>query len=266
MRNKTIFKILKMDCPSEEQLVRFKLSSLEGVELLEFNLPERELIVYHKNDSSEILSKLNELSLSARIKDSEIHSGNLMDSKNDESEKNVLWQVLGINFFFFILELMFGYFSKSMGLVADSLDMLADSIVYALALFVVGRSFILKKKIAKLAGYFQFLLAVLGLMEVVRRFFSLEEIPSYQIMISISVLALMGNSMSLYLLEKNQSKGIHMEASRIFTSYDVKVNIAVILAGVLVYVTNSKLPDLLIGAIIFFIVVRGAIMTLKLAV
>jgi len=39
--------------------------------------------------------------------------------------------------------------------VADGLDMLADSIVYSLALFAVGGTITRKKKVAKAAGYFQ---------------------------------------------------------------------------------------------------------------
>lgn len=48
-----------------------------------------------------------------------------------------------------------GIISKSMGLVADSLDMLADSVVYGMSLFAAGGTLIKKKQITKLAGYFQ---------------------------------------------------------------------------------------------------------------
>jgi len=50
----------------------------------------------------------------------------------------------------------------------------------------------------------------------------------------------------------------------IFTSIDVIINTGVILAGLLVLLTQSKYPDLIFGAIVFFIVVRGAIRILKL--
>jgi len=39
-----------------------------------------------------------------------------------------------------------------MGLVADSLDMLADAFVYGISLFAVGGSLSRKKNIAKMAG------------------------------------------------------------------------------------------------------------------
>ena len=55
-----------------------------------------------------------------------------------------------------------------------------------------------------------------------------------------------------------------MRASMIFTSNDVIINSGVILAGILVLLTQSKYPDLVIGGIVFLIVVRGAIRLLKL--
>ena len=54
-----------------------------------------------------------------------------------------------------------------------------------------------------------------------------------------------------------------MKASMIFTSNDVIINIGVIVAGVLVLLTQSKYPDLIIGAIVFLIVVRGGFQDFK---
>jgi len=152
-----------------------------------------------------------------------------------------------------------------MGLVADSLDMLADSIVYALALFAVGGAVSRKKNVAKAAGYFQLALAVLGLVEVIRRFAGHGETPDFQLMMIISVLALTGNTICLYLLQKSKSQEAHMRASMIFTSMDVIVNLGVIVAGVIVYLTASMLPDLIVGTIVFVLVGRGAYRILQLS-
>jgi hypothetical protein len=61
-----------------------------------------------------------------------------------------------------------------MGLVADSLDMLADSIVYGLSLFAVGGTVVLKKRIAGIAGYFQTALAVAVLLRLSAAFWDME--------------------------------------------------------------------------------------------
>jgi hypothetical protein len=74
-------------------------------------------------------------------------------------QRAALWWVLGINFSFFMIEMVASWIAHSMGLIADSLDMLADSMVYELSLFAVGAVVATKKKIARLSGYFQMALA-----------------------------------------------------------------------------------------------------------
>ena len=261
---KTTFKISKMDCPSEEQMIRMKLADLTNIYSLEFDIPNRRLTVYHKENYDQISQRLETLKFDTSLLES-IPSDNYTAMNNTDQEKKLLWQILAINLLFFVLEMITGFISNSMGLVADSLDMLADSIVYGLALFAVGGSIALKNKIAKSAGYFQLLLAFLGLVEVIRRFVGLETVPAFQTMIIISILALIGNGLCLYLLQKSKSKEVHIQASMIFTSNDVIINFGVIIAGVLVYLTNSKYPDLIVGLIVFYIVGKGAIKILKLS-
>ncbi len=259
---KTTFNISKMDCPSEENIIRLKLEELANIKSLQFDIANRKLQVYHTGNYEPILSALDSLKLDTKFVDN-ISADSF--EPTDTQDRKLLWLVLSINFFFFVLEILTGIFSHSMGLVADSLDMLADSIVYGLALFAIGGTMTRKKNIAKSAGYFQLTLAVLGFIEVVRRFIGTETIPAFQTMIIISILALIGNGLCLYLLQKSKSKEAHMQASMIFTSNDVIVNLGVIVAGGLVYFKNSKYPDLIVGTIVFFIVGQGAFKILKLS-
>lgn len=261
---KTTFNISKMDCPSEERMIRMKLEELTTIQSLEFDLPARTLQVCHTGGYDILLDALESLKFDAKLLSSEPVDPVSAD-KACRQESRVLWQVLAINFFFFALEMLTGFLARSMGLVADSLDMLADSIVYALSLFAVGGTVSRKKNIAGAAGYFQLALALLGFAEVIRRFLGHGETPDYRLMIIISLLALTGNAICLYLLQKSKSKEAHMQASRIFTSTDVIVNLGVIVAGVLVCLTASKLPDLIVGTIVFMLVGRGAYRILQLS-
>ena len=188
---------------------------------------------------------------------------NINDSHRQE--RRILWQVLAITFFFFTLEMLTGFIADSMGLVADSLDMLADSIVYGLSLYAVGGTVLRKKTIAKAAGYFLLVLAILGFAEVIRRFVGHGETPAFHLMIIISITALAGNAICLHLLQKSESQEAHMKASMIFTSTDVIVNLGVIVAGIIVYLTDSKVPDLTVGSIVFALVGRGAYKILQLS-
>ena len=274
--NKTTFKISKMDCPSEENLIRMKLDGNSDIEYLEFDIPNRQLTVFHHGHVENVQHAIHDLNLgdtllSTETIDSLDPNNNFQtdgDSshKKDAEQRKLLWIVLVINFAFFIIEMSTGLISRSMGLVADSLDMLADSFVYGISLFAVGGTVVKKKRIARIAGYFQITLAILGFLEVLRRFFGNEQLPDFSTMIGISILALIANSICLYLLQKSKSKEeAHMKASMIFTSNDVIINLGVIVAGVLVNWLHSSTPDLIIGSIVFALVIQGAFRILKLS-
>ena len=265
MMYKTTFRIDKMDCPSEVQLIKTKLAHVSHIVSLDFDLSNRHLAVFHSGSHVPILEHLHRLNLDTSLLESVPHIPLDKDDASTRREKTLLGQVLAINFFFFLLELFAGYISGSMGLLADSLDMLADTFVYGLALLAVGGSLQLKKNIARAAGYLQLILAFVGLSEVIRRFLAPALPPTFLTMIIISFLALLGNSASLYLLQKSKSTEAHLQASIIFTSNDVMANLGVIVAGVLVYLTDSKYPDLLIGALVFWMVARGAFKIMRLA-
>ena len=260
---KTVFKISKMDCPSEENLIRMKLSDIDDVKQLDFDLEDRVLTLFHTNDVIPIEKAIKELNLNERKICSE--ESDIVLSESEPNQSKLLWTVLIINFIFFLIEMSTGIISKSMGLVADSLDMLADSFVYGLSLLAVGGTILKKKRIAKYAGYFQLTLAIIGVIEVIRRFLGFESLPVFSTMIIVSIFAFVANGICLYLLQKSKSTEAHMRASMIFTSNDVIINLGVIVAGVLVYWLNSGLPDLIIGIIVFGLVIQGAFRILKLS-
>lgn len=252
-----------MDCPSEENLIRLKLKEVENIAKLDFDLSERRLTVYHSGNLNSIESAITGLNLGGKKILTE--NSNQTTFTEEANQKKVLWAVLIINFSFFLIEIIAGFISGSMGLVADSLDMLADAFVYGISLYAVGGTLQRKKNIAEIAGYFQITLAVLGFVEVIRRFFSVEGLPDFQTMIVVSIFALIANAFCLYLLMKSKSKEAHMRASMIFTSNDVIINFGVIVAGILVLWLQSDLPDLVVGSIVFMLVTFGAVRILKLA-
>ena len=261
---KTIFEITKMDCPSEENLIRMKLDEISSIVHLDFDIPNRKLTVFHNGETEQIEKSVIELHLGGKKISTE--QTDRTDFKENTNQKKVLWSVLVINFAFFIIEMATVIVSKSMGLVADSLDMLADSFVYGISLIAVGGTLMKKKRIAKLAGYFQITLAIIGFVEVLRRFFGADKLPDFSTMIIVSIFALVANGICLYILQKSKSKEeAHMKASMIFTSNDVVINMGVIIAGLLVNWLNSSKPDLIIGTIVFVLVIQGAFRILKLS-
>ncbi len=261
--NKTIFEITKMDCPSEENLIRMKLDGISSIANLDFDISNRKLTVFHSGEIDQIENSILELNLGGKKISTE--QTNQTEFNEKANQKKLLWTVFGVNFAFFLIEMTTGIISGSVGLVADSIDMLADSFVYGISLFAVGGTLIRKKRIAKLAGYFQIILAIIGFLEVLRRFFGLEQLPRFSTMIIVSIFALIANGICLYVLQKSKSKEeAHMKASMIFTSNDVIINLGVIIAGLLVNWLNSSKPDLIIGIIVFVLIIQGAFRILKI--
>jgi len=151
-------------------------------------------------------------------------------------------QVLVINFFFFALEIVSGFIAGSMGLLPIVWICLRQ---YRLWSFVIcGRgNCSTEEKYRRNRGLFPDSACRVGFVEVVvvsgtwrdagisRDDYYIFTRPCGQCQLPLSA-------------SKSKSKEAHMQASMIFTSTDVIVNLGVIVAGVLVYVTGSKMPDL----------------------
>ena len=176
----------------------------------------------------------------------------------NRQQSGVLIILLAINAFMFVVEFGFGLISESTALIADSLDMLADATVYGIGLYAVGRSMQAKANAAHVSGVFQIVLGLGVAVDVVRRLILGSE-PESVLMITIGVLALLANVICLALISKHREGEVHMRASWIFSKNDVIANLGIIVAGGLVALLGSRLPDLIIGFIIALIVVRGGI-------
>lgn len=264
----SIFSIPKMDCPSEENLIRMAVNDLSSVQSLSFDLAKREVKAVHKGKPDTLLERLQPLQLGASlIRSTPVASlADLVGQDEDTSkeESRTLRLLLAINGTMFFVELMLGLVAQSTGLIADSLDMFADAAVYGLALYAVGRAASMKLRAAHLAGWLQLVLALGALTEVVRRSLFGSE-PESGLMMGIGLLALAANVTCLLLISRKRDYGAHMRASYIFSANDVLANMGVILAGVLVAWTGSSYPDLVIGTVIGIIVLNGARRILKLS-
>ena len=64
--NKTIFEITKMDCPSEENLIRMKLDGISSIANLDFDIPNRKLTVFHSGEIDQIEKSVIELNLGGK--------------------------------------------------------------------------------------------------------------------------------------------------------------------------------------------------------
>lgn len=256
------FHVSRMDCGAEEQLVRLALADVAGIGRIDVDLGRRDVVIEHRTSPHAIVDVLHRLDLGAEHVDDTSSMAQLVDIRR---ERTSLVVALVINAGFFVGEFAVGLVSGSMGLLADALDMGADASVYALSLAAVGTAAARKQRLARASGFVQFGLAAIGLIEVVRRFITELEPPDATAMIVVSLLALAANIATLILLRRVRTGEAHLEASWIFTANDVKVNALVIAAAVGVIAFDSRVPDLLAGAIIFVVVANGARRILKIS-
>jgi len=184
-----------------------------------------------------------------------------IEIKNREQSR-VLILLLSINGVMFLGEIVAGVIGDSTALIADSLDMLADASVYAIALYAVGRSPGVKARAAHLSGVFQIVLGLGVLFDILRRFVVGSE-PESLLMVLVGLVALVANSLCLILIHKYRQDEVHMRASWIFSKNDVIANLGVICAGLLVAWLGSPWPDLIIGLVIVLVVVRGGLHIIK---
>ena len=266
-RIQSVFAVPKMDCPSEENIIKMALQGIDGVWSLSFDLGQRRMTALHSVPVVELLQRLEPLGLGATV----VESASSSDSDDDDeieapdnaSEARLLKLLLSINALMFVIEIVVGFWAQSAGLIADSLDMFADAAVYGLSLYAVGRSVALKTRAAHMAGWLQLGLALLALAEVVRRVVFGSE-PVSGLMMGMGLVALIANATCLVLIAKKRNAGAHMKASYIFSSNDVIANAGVIVAGVLVALTGSHYPDLFIGLVVGLVVMDGARRILQL--
>ena len=97
--NKTIFEITKMDCPSEENLIRMKLDGISSIANLDFDIPSRKLTVFHSGEIDQIEKSVIELNLGGKKISTE--QTDQTDFEENKNQKKLLWSVLANQFCFF---------------------------------------------------------------------------------------------------------------------------------------------------------------------
>jgi cation diffusion facilitator family transporter len=166
-----------------------------------------------------------------------------------ERQRRVLQIVLWINVAMFLAEFVAGLMGRSTALLADSADMLGDSIVYGFSLYVVRRGTVWRARAALLKGVIMaaFGLGVLG--EVAVKF-AQGLLPTAAVMGGVGFLALAANTVVVLILWRRRGDDINMRSAWLCSRNDVIANGGVLFAAAGVAVTGTAWPDILIGLLI----------------
>ena len=166
-----------------------------------------------------------------------------------ERQRRVLQVVLWINVAMFLVEFISGILANSTALLADSVDMLGDAIVYGFSLYVVTRGTLWQARTALLKGSIMAAFGIGVLVEVVVKLLW-GLVPSAEVMGGIGILALAANGICLAFLWRRRTDDINMRSAWVCSLNDVAGNTAVLIASAVVALTGSGWPDITVGLLI----------------
>lgn len=180
-------------------------------------------------------------------------------------QSRTLKAVLGINVGMFSIELVAGLIAASTALLADSLDMLGDALVYGFSLYVVSRNNAWKAASAMIKGWIMALFGVFVLAQAIYKVLY-PVTPQFETIGLVGLLALAANAVCLGLLWRHRAEDVNMRSVWLCSRNDIIANISVLFAALGVWLINSQWPDLLVGLGIAVLFLRSAYHVLKDAI
>jgi Co/Zn/Cd efflux system component len=177
-----------------------------------------------------------------------------------DKQSHVLKIVLAINAAMFFIEFTAGVVASSTALMADSVDMLGDTLVYVLSLYVIDRGSRWRAGAALAKG-----LIILGAWIAIEVVLKLRGgvTPISTLMAIFGALALAANLACLRLLWPLRAQDVNMRSTFECSRNDVLSNIGVLLAAAGVALTGAGWPDILVGAMVAALFLRSAISLLR---
>ncbi len=183
----------------------------------------------------------------------------------DSKYRSILLIVLLINLIMFVAEIIFSQVSGSQSLLADSLDFLSDTANYAISLYVLSKVIQTRAKASLIKGYSMGLLGSWVLVSTIYKVFFTTIPPKAEMMGIVAIIALIANLVSAFLLYKYRGGDSNRRSVWICSRNDAIANIAVILAGLGVWYTNTRWPDLAVAIIIASLALSGSFQIIRQA-
>lgn len=176
------------------------------------------------------------------------------------ASKNLLWSI-GINIVIVVFEIIFGLLSRSFALITDALHNVTD--IGSMVLSLWGEKLADKPQTEKKTyGYKRaeliiafvnagVLLGIVGfvLIEAVIRLFNPEPVSGLTMMIVAGV-ALLGNGLATYLLQKGVDKNLNLKSAWLHSLQDALFSLGVVISAAIIYYTGWNWLDPLASIII----------------
>ena len=162
----------------------------------------------------------------------------------------------------FLVEIIAGLLAHSTALLADSVDMLGDAIVYGFSLYVVARGPVWQARGALLKGVIMTAFGTGLLIEVGMKLAG-GLVPVAKTMGMIGVLALGANVVCLALLWGRRADDVNMRSAWTCSLNDVAGNLGVLAAGAGVALTGHAWPDVVVGLLIALLFMTSAMRVIR---
>ncbi|TVQ30319.1 MAG: cation transporter [Geminicoccaceae bacterium] len=183
--------------------------------------------------------------------------GNVRFEGLSATYRRALWWVIAINFTMFVVEMTAGRLAGSQALKADSLDFLGDTLTYGLTLAVIGQPLVWRARMALFKGLS---LAAMGLFVLGSTLYATLVLgqPSAPIMGAIGLLALAANLTSVLILMRYRNGDANVRSVWLCSRNDAIGNLAVIVAALLVFLSASPWPDIMVAFLLCSLFLHSA--------
>ncbi len=171
--------------------------------------------------------------------------------------KRALLIVIAINGAMFVIEMLAGFSGQSMALKADALDFLGDTVTYGLSLWVIGKTALLRARIALLKGVSLALMGAGVFVATLWRFY-MTGAPDELVMGSIGFMALAANLISVLVLIGYRDGDANVRSVWLCSRNDAIGNLAVLAAAAAVWLTKTPWPDLIVAALMAALFLNSA--------
>jgi len=162
--------------------------------------------------------------------------------------KRALLIVIAINGVMFVIEMIAGFKGQSMALKADALDFFGDTVTYGLSLWAIGKSGLLRARVALFKGVSLALMGVGVLVATLYRFVVLGA-PDEMVMGVIGFMALAANLISVMVLINFREGDANVRSVWLCSRNDAIGNVAVLFAALAVYLSSTPWPDLIVAVL-----------------
>ncbi len=195
------------------------------------------------------------------------HHHHHYDQHHEMSGKNLFYSVL-LNCAITIAEIIGGLMSGSLALLSDALHNFSD-VISLLISYIANRISKKEADFSKTFGYKRaeiiaafvnaatlIILAVFLIIESIKRFFGAREILNADMVIILSIVAIIGNGICVLMLQKGSAHNMNIRSSYLHLLTDMYTSVAVLIGGILmkyyqIYWVDSLLTLLIGGYLVY---------------